>query len=82
MHVHTHTLRVARNPSLTSYITYRLLLVSVAAPYFAASRAAIADLIDRSSDQYTRVTQKMEMARTAVRMVALYLAGQAMLQEC
>ena len=27
------------------------------------------------SKRYTRVTQKMEMARTAVRMVALYLAG-------
>lgn len=66
---------VARKPSLPSYVAYRMLLVSVCAPYFSAGRAAVADVLDRSSDRYTRVTQKMEMVRTAVRMVALWLAG-------
>ena len=66
---------VARAPSVKKYIAYRFLLSILLPPFFPAMRAAIGDMVGRSSEEYTHLSNRMETVATAVRIVSLYAVG-------
>lgn len=60
---------------LQGYIAYRFALTLAMMPFFSAFRAAVADLVDRTTDEYTRTMGTIDTIATIVRMAALTISG-------
>eukprot|EP00038_Savillea_parva_P024702 m.44845 g.44845 ORF g.44845 m.44845 type:complete len:456 (-) comp6578_c0_seq1:18-1385(-) len=66
---------IAFRPTVSSYIVYRFALTLATMPFFSAFRAAVADLTDRTTDEYARVMATIDTVATVTRMSALALSG-------
>ena len=66
---------VSLRPSVARYVVYRIALSVLLQPLFPALRAALSDIVPRSSDKYLQLSMQMETASTVVRIVGLYVVG-------
>eukprot|EP00041_Stephanoeca_diplocostata_P019230 m.411708 g.411708 ORF g.411708 m.411708 type:complete len:245 (+) comp21248_c0_seq38:859-1593(+) len=73
---------VASAPSVPKFIAYRLLLTLASVPTFSAFRASLADLADRTTDEYTLINQWVETLCAVVRIAALAMVGMVTPRQC
>ncbi len=64
-----------RRPSVFRYVAYRVALSVLTQSLFPAMRAALADIVPRAGDDYTRISSRMANAETAVRVLGLVAVG-------